>query len=376
MKVVLLTNFIPPHRIAFYQALNNLLEEFTILISTNMEANRNWPIFWGKLNVVKQKTITLHETWVHPKGFTDKIFIHIPIDTLKQLKKIKPDWIISGELGMRTIQAIIYCYLHSDTKLAIWATISESTEQGRGKLREYLRKWIIPHADIIFVNGKSGERYIKKIMATPNAIIHIPRSIDNAKYEGTSIIQKTKKVFRFLSIGQLISRKGLIEFQSVFINWANKHPDVNFELWYVGVGILKEKLQQMPTPDNVEIKFLGYVEYAYLPEIYNQGDILLYPTLADEWGVVINEAMASGLPVLGSIYSQAVEELIEEGETGWLFRPDHPEEIDAALERTILLSDEQMAAMGIKAKERIAKVTPQIAAQKMVNAIVRWEQKI
>ena len=50
--------------------------------------------------------------------------------------------------------------------------------------------------------------------------------------------------------------------------------------------------------------------------------VLVFPTLADEWGLVVNEALAAGVPVLGSLYSQAVEELVRDGENGWTFRPD------------------------------------------------------
>ena len=58
-----------------------------------------------------------------------------------------------------------------------------------------------------------------------------------------------------------------------------------------------------------------------MAEVYAKASLFAFPTLADEWGVVVNEAMAAGLPVLGSIYSQAVEELVEDGVSGWVFRP-------------------------------------------------------
>ena len=57
-----------------------------------------------------------------------------------------------------------------------------------------------------------------------------------------------------------------------------------------------------------------------MAEVYAKASLFAFPTLADEWGVVVNEAMAAGLPVLGSIYSQAVEELVEDGVSGWVFR--------------------------------------------------------
>ncbi len=74
---------------------------------------------------------------------------------------------------------------------------------------------------------------------------------------------------------------------------------------------------------NVKLEFLGVFQYDDLPEIYGSAEVFVLPTLADTWAVVVNEALLAGLPVLGSIYAQAVEELIQEGGTGWNFRPDN-----------------------------------------------------
>ena len=78
--------------------------------------------------------------------------------------------------------------------------------------------------------------------------------------------------------------------------------------------------------------------------------ILAFPTLADDWGLVVTEAMASGLPVLGSIYSQAVEELVRDGESGWLFRPDSSDDVEAKLNSALTTSAERSRDMGAAAR--------------------------
>ena len=86
--------------------------------------------------------------------------------------------------------------------------------------------------------------------------------------------------------------------------------------------------------------------------VYAQADAFVFPTCADEWGVVVNEALAAGLPVLGSIHSQAVEELCADGETGWLFDPEDASTVLAALDRALAASGEELAAMGARARAR------------------------
>jgi glycosyltransferase involved in cell wall biosynthesis len=66
---------------------------------------------------------------------------------------------------------------------------------------------------------------------------------------------------------------------------------------------------------------------------YQENDVLVFPTLSDEWGLVVNEALACGVPVLGSTYSQAVMELVHDGINGWVFEPDSDNSTTAALDR-------------------------------------------
>ena len=68
------------------------------------------------------------------------------------------------------------------------------------------------------------------------------------------------------------------------------------------------------------------------PRVYAKASLFAFPTLGRNGGVVVNEAMAVGLPVLGSIYSQAVA-VVEDGASGRVFRPMNREEVDAVLDR-------------------------------------------
>jgi glycosyltransferase involved in cell wall biosynthesis len=128
-------------------------------------------------------------------------------------------------------------------------------------------------------------------------------------------------------------------------------------------------LEQQVYSSNLRLRFLGNLEYGKLPEVYAQGGIFAFPTLADEWGLVANEAMAAGLPVLGSSYSQSVEELVVEGETGWQFRPDKLEEMYSALERSLSMPLAQLERMRTKARDRIQYLTPDFVADNILKAI-------
>ena len=117
------------------------------------------------------------------------------------------------------------------------------------------------------------------------------------------------------------------------------------------------------------MKLIGRVEYSELPKYYAQVGVFVFPTYKDEWGLVINEALASGLPVIGSIYSQAVEELVAEGENGWLFKTDNSTEIFEALERFYKTSKQGLNFMREASRKRVQQISPNFAAQKMAKSI-------
>src|SRR5436190_875726 len=94
------------------------------------------------------------------------------------------------------------------------------------------------------------------------------------------------------------------------------------------------------TFDNLALRRKEYSEF------YSQAGILVFPTLADEWGLVVVEAMAAGLPVLGSLHSQAVEDLVTDGLDGWTFRPDDCASLRSALNRALGASAEEIDRLG------------------------------
>ncbi|WP_354635120.1 glycosyltransferase family 4 protein [Planktothricoides raciborskii] len=367
-RVVLLTNFIPPYRLPLYQAIGDRVPEFQVLISTPMEPNRSWQPNWDGLNVTVQKNLTLQRKWRHPHGFSEDLYVHIPYDTLWLLHQKQPDIIISGEMGFRTLQAAIYHKFNPKSRLILWATVSEYSEQGRGKLREILRRWLVPQADAVLVNGQSGARYVRQFGIKDEQIFPAPYTTDITPFLSVPLAKDADQAYRLLYVGQLVERKGIEPFLSALTRWCQAHLDRKIEFWLVGDGPLRNTLEGLSMPNNLSLRFLGNVAYDQLADIYYSCGIFVFPTLADEWGLVTNEAMAAGLPVLGSLYSQSVEELVTEGETGWTFRPDR-REMEAAIERVLTTPLNVLEQMRSAGRDRIRNLTPQFVADGILQAI-------
>jgi glycosyltransferase involved in cell wall biosynthesis len=369
MRVALLTNFIPPYRLSLLEALRSRVGQLRVFVSTPIETNRNWSAAWGNLDVVVQRTVTLRGRWKDPSGFRERTFVHLPVDTVRQLWRFRPDVVISGELGLRTGLAVLYRLLRPRSRLVIWATLSERTERGRGIMRSLIRPWLLARADGVLVNGGSGARYVAALGVSHDRIHFVPYSVDATVFRGAEAPRRFDHTQPLLFVGQLVERKGLLPFVAGLNRWAARHPDHPVELWIAGDGPQKPLLEQIELHPRVSIRFLGNVGYDALPALYAKARMFVLPTLADEWAVVVNEAMSAGLPVFGSIYSQAVEELIEDGRTGWTFAPDEPDNLDAALTRALLAGSADLQRISEAARRLAESITPAHVAERMADAI-------
>jgi glycosyltransferase involved in cell wall biosynthesis len=366
-KVVVLTNFIAPYRVPVLEALAQRVGELWVWVSTPMEPNRAWRPDWGSLRVEVQRSVAIQHVSRHPHGYREWQMVHLPYDTLPRLRRARPDIVVSGELGARTAQAALYCLL-SSTPLVVWVSVSESSEKGRGLVRRLLRRALLPCADVVIVNGRSGRRYVRALGARSERIVTVPQT-SSPGHTGIVEAPVGREARHLLYVGQLIERKGIVPFVAALGRWGRHHPREQVTLEIVGAGPDSTRLAAFSLPDNVALRCSGHLPYEQMANVYARASVLALPTLADEWGLVVNEAMAAGLPILGSVYSQAVEELVQDGVSGWVFRPDRPEEVDAVLDRVLRLGAPELANMGAAAREAVRFLTPEFIADRVVGGL-------
>jgi glycosyltransferase involved in cell wall biosynthesis len=251
----------------------------------------------------------------------------------------------------------------------IWADLSEHTESQFGHSRTLFRRLLLPAADAVLVNGASGARYLQRLGVPSDRIVLAPFSTDMSALMSIPAARAPSAALRLLYVGQLIERKGLEIFLAALVEWSKRHPGRNCEVWFVGDGPLRKTLENFPVPASIGLRFFGNVPYEALPAYYAQVGILVLPTLWDTWALVVNEAMAAGLPIFGSVYSEAVQELVQDGLTGWTFRPDAPDELRRALEQALSSSAPALDAMREAARDRIRYLTPEYSSDQFLRAI-------
>lgn len=375
MRVALLTNFVAPYRIPLLRALAERVGELRIFVSTPMEANRNWPADDGGLPIELQRTWTFRQRWRHPHGFEEDTYVHVPLDTQRRLRNFRPDVVFSGELGLRSLGAALYARTHPGVALVAWLTLSDVTEQGRGALRGTLRRGLFRRFDAVVVNGEGGARYCRRFGLSDERIFRAPQTSLIGALAAIEAERPAAAARRLLYAGRLIPLKGLLPFIERLSHWVEAHPGERVEFRLAGDGPLAGTIRRHPLPPGLELRLLGEVPIDAMAAVYREADLFVFPSLADEWGLVVNEALASGLPVLGSRYSQAVEELVEPGREGWVFDPLAADDIDRALDAALGCERDRLRTMRSAARRKALALTPEYVADRIADALRFAQQR-
>lgn len=370
LKLAVLTAFITPYGLPMLKRLAAKAGGMKVFVSTRMEPNRNWVVNWGDLDVVLQKNIIIPRTWRHPSGFSETLYTHFPYSTLFDLFVYRPQVVFSSEMGFRTVLAIFYKWL-SHSKLILWATLSEHSEKNRGKLRNLLRRRILKNIDAVVVNGKSGARYISSFgIINPESVFFAPYTTNMAPFLSVPVPRTfSEEGIKILYVGQLTQRKGILYFLEILIERLKSYPTIPITFDLFGSGPDQDTIKKLECPKNLKLNLHDPVQYKELSKVFANSHAFIFPTLADEWGLVVNEAFASAMPIVGSIYSQAVEELVDHGENGFLFNPDMDQEIHHAIDLLLTTPVEKLEEMGKNARSRIASYTPDNSAEQIMSAV-------
>lgn len=163
--------------------------------------------------------------------------------------------------------------------------------------------------------------------------------------------KKANKVVRLLYVGRLVPQKGV----DVLLNslYLAKKNGFNFELIIAGSGILEDNLKKLLHSLGLDesVKFSGFITRTELPKYYTQSDIFILPSRYEPFGMVLVEAMASGLPVIASDVG-GMTEIVINGKTGLLVPPDDTKALTDAI-MTLIGDKKKRASMGAAGRRRV-----------------------
>lgn len=159
--------------------------------------------------------------------------------------------------------------------------------------------------------------------------------------------------YRIVHVGDLSPRSGVAEFLTCAIGWAEQNAGTPVEVMWLGTGDLQGVLHAQVVPPNLTQSFSEIPASGELAAIFARCGLLVVPSLADIRSPHIADAMAAGLPVIGSVRSAQVRGLVAHEESGWLFDPLRGEEMGAALNAALATPPAELDIMRAACRARI-----------------------
>jgi glycosyltransferase involved in cell wall biosynthesis len=344
IRVAFATNIISPYRVPLYAALGRTPNwEFELLSCCEMEFDRQWtpisdPPFAHKKSFSFSYTrLSKHSGRV---GFTNRSQVHIPLGLWFDLWRFRPDVVISGEMGARSLIAGIYALI-ARKSFVVWSYGTLHSERDITWKQRRLRRVILRMAHAVVGMGSEARRYFQSLGIRGEVVFDAPNAIDSS-FLPPDLSSEKRSAIRgqlgisglcYLYVGKFIAGKGMNELLDAWEIFA-KCQDVQVSLVLVGDGNQKESLERRVTERGVRgVRFVPFVQLDELPTIYHAADVLVFPTLQDVWGLVVNEAMTFGLPVICSKYAGCASDLIIEDRNGWLVDPKNREDLVRTLRK-------------------------------------------
>lgn len=219
----------------------------------------------------------------------------------------------------------IYCWLtvllcrRSKCSLMIESTYRESPTKG---WRALMKRLFMRRLNIVYAPGPPHEKLARQLGFRRTVKYWHSVGLFNTVPQPT--YEERPSVTKFLFVGRLIPVKNLPWLVNIFI----RHPEL--ELTIVGFGEQEKELRKMAATSNIHI--VGAVNNKDLPAYYQAADVFVLPSKTETWGLVVEEALNNGTPVMLSDMVGCADTMVVGKQTGVTFAVDDEADFERKLE--------------------------------------------
>jgi glycosyltransferase involved in cell wall biosynthesis len=333
------------------------------------------PYHCAQLAALGQSKISL--CVIHYGNFNDTAFKddYLPSKYFEEVLLSEPDREWSGlcrSLERTSPDAVLvpgwgHAYALAAMRWAVYnkvpcIAISDSQESDRPRSRfiEIVKRRVVRLFSAAFVAGQKSKEYVLKLGMHPDRIILGCDVVDNNHFiQGAEAARDNEDVVRdtlelpqhyFLAVNRLIPKKNVASVIRAYARYCADGTPGNWNLVIVGDGPLSDELKELAADLRIRdrVLFKGAHSYDDMPSFYGLASTFILASFQEPWGLVVNEAMCAGIPVLVS-EACGSSELVVDGKNGFRFDP-HDMEGLAFLMADIASGRRDIASMGHRSR--------------------------
>jgi glycosyltransferase involved in cell wall biosynthesis len=372
-RLVILTEIISPYRIPLFNALTrrNDVDLHVIFLAETDPGLRQWLVYKNEI----QFSYEILPSWRTQIGHYNVLLNR---GIWSALNAAHPHAILCGGYNyVASWQTLLWARTHS-VPILLWSESHQQEQRRTGVLVEFMKTEFIQRCNGFVVPGQMATEYLRTRRIKPDVIFTAPNAVDNDLFASAAADARANAATRrhqlnlpgryILFVGRLVREKGVFELLAAYAK-LNHRIREQVGLVFAGDGVARSELEKQAVAISPgTIRFPGFVHREQLATLYALAEMLVLPTYTDTWGLVVNEAMACGLPVILSRAAGCAPDLIKESWNGLLIPPTDVPLLAAAME-SLATQPDVCAKLGAHSAQHISHFSSEAWSAGIVEAV-------
>ena len=368
-RLILITELIAPYRVPEFNALAEHpdIDLHVIFLAETDPSMRQWRVYKDEIRF----SYEVLPSWRWQVG-PSNVLMNRGLG--RALRTADPDAMVVGGYNYpASWQALFWAHRRS-VPFCLWSESNSADRRSHRKVVELLKTRFLRDCCGFVVPGRSSRQYLLDLGVRDKPIFIAPNAVDNDLFSrlahtATKDAHRIRTDYKlpdrfFLYVGRLIPSKGVFDLLEAY---AGLKSEIRSEVGLVFVGDGASQAQLTKRASGIHpgrVQCFGFIHREQLPEFYSLAEAFVFPTHSDPWGLVVNEAMACGLPIIATNVGGCVADLVEDGWNGFVIPASQPVQLTAALE-TIATDSTLRRRMAGNSLERIQLYSPSAWAEGM-----------
>ncbi|MBE9135943.1 glycosyltransferase family 4 protein [Nodosilinea sp. LEGE 07088] len=290
---------------------------------------------------------------------------------LSALNNLQPEIVILCGYGIKgMLVGLLWSLFHQ--KPAILLSDSKENDSLRNSIKEFIKSLIIQKYDAALVAGQLHKQYLCNLGMPRNAIFVGYDVVENKRFCRKEIKDLPKPLDRpyFLAVNRFIAKKNLHRIIQAYADYRQQTNTKPWDLVLCGDGELYPQIEQKVSVLGLEssVHMPGFLQLEELLPYYAHAQCFIHASLQEQWGLVVNEAMAAGLPVIVSNCCGCFEDLVLEGVNGFGFDPENVQQLSSLMMK-VSSDSVDLEIMGRASEVHIQNYSPETFSHGLQKAI-------
>ena len=315
-RLVVLTEIIAPYRIPVFNALatRTEIDLHVIFLAKTDNSRRNWRVYEDEIRF----SYEVLPSWRRRIG---KYNVLLNTGVVSHLRKTDPEVLVCGGYNYPAAWQAMRWAKQNRVPFLLWSESTASDFRGQHFPVEWLKKKFLRSCTGFVVPGHSAREYLQNFASPAQEIFLARNAVDIVRFATKANMPEPTGHLReqlalpskyFLFVGRLVRSKGVVDLIAAYSQLSVELRS-QISLVIAGDGPLRGELEALARDIQPgDVRFAGFIQRDKLAKYYGLAECLVMPTHTDPWGLVVNEAMACGLPVICTNVAGCAADLVHE----------------------------------------------------------------